>query len=138
MKTMKITRFTLCLAIFLALSSCRRFDIDEILLQRNDISLTLKGEDQVVYDPVSFQLAHNSRTNEFRVYDDRLSSWFIVRCSDNPTYEGQQLTADVSWTASSSTRSEKGLEFTVEKTDGYGNIWLWCKSKSIGIVIKNL
>ena len=30
------------------------------------------------------------------------------------------------------------LKFVVEKTDAQGHIWMWNKSKKIGIVIKNL
>ena len=46
------------------------YDIDEILLQREDISMTVKGAEQFVYDPVTCQLGYNEAENEFRVLDD--------------------------------------------------------------------
>ncbi len=131
-------RLIITLAALYAAAGCVRFDIDEILLPREDISLTMKGEDQFTYNPLTCQMSHNSTTNEFRVFNDRLSDWFILKCQDRPGNVGQEVTADLSWTTDKSTRSMSGLTFRVEKTDADGTIWMWCKQKSIGIVIKNL
>jgi hypothetical protein len=118
--------------------SCCRVDLDEVLLPREEVSLTLKGEPQFSYDPVTCQMSHKDRTNEYRVYDDRLSKWMIVKCTERPVTKGQTLHADVTWTASTATRVERNLKFTVEKTSPDGRIWMWNKSQSIGLVIKNL
>lgn len=131
-------RLIMILLITMAAAGCCRYDIDEVLLQRDDISLTFKGEPQVVYDPLTCQISHNKATNEYRMYDDRLSYWLTVRCSERPDTEGQSVTADITWTASSSTRSEHNLKFVVQKTSPDGRIWMWNKTKRIGIVIKNL
>lgn len=131
-------RLIMILVIIIAVAGCRRYDVDEVLLMKDDISLTFKGETQVVYDPLTCQLSHNRDTYEFRMYDDRLSYWLTVKCSERPDTEGQSIYADVSWTASSRTRTEHSLKFVVRKTSPDGRIWLWNKSKSIGIVIKNL
>lgn len=126
-------------AVILSVASgCNPYDIDEVLLHREDVSLTWKGKDQFVYDPITCQMSHNISTKEYRVHNDNLSDWFTIRCSETPSYEGQEITADVSWTGENSARSEKGITFRVEKTDASGCVWLWCKAKSIGIVIKNL
>ncbi len=126
------------LMILVSAVSCAPYDIEEILLPREDISLTIKGEDQFSYDPLTCQAAHNSTIHEYRVFDDKLSEWFIVRCSDRPSNEGQELTADITWTASSSTKTMNSLEFRIEKMEQDGRIWMWCKKKKVGIVIKNL
>lgn len=126
------------LAVLATAVSCSLYDIDEVLLRRDDISMTMKGAEQFAYDPLTCQMSHNSTTNEYRIFDDNLSNWLIVKCYERPSDEGQELTADVTWTASSSTRSMKGLTFRVEKMDESGMIWMWCRQKSIGIVIKNL
>ncbi len=118
--------------------SCVRYDIDEILLPREDISLTMKGEDLYTYNPATCQISYNSKTMEYRVFDDKISEWFTLKCSERPMNEGQRITADLAWTAGKSTKSMKGLSFKVEKTDKTGRIWMWCDDKSIGIVIKNL
>ncbi len=126
------------LMILSAAVSCVPYDIDEILLPREDISLTVKGEVQFSFNPLTCQMSHNSTTHEFRVFDDRLSEWFILKCAERPANEGQEVNADLTWTASSSTKTMEGLTFRIEKIDRSGKIWLWCKKKNIGIVIKNL
>lgn len=121
-----------------AMTSCSLYDIDEVLLQRDEISMTMKGVEQFVYDPVTCQMSHNATTNEYRMFNDKLSDWLIVKCYERPSNEGQDITADVTWTASSSTKSIRGLTFSIEKMDASGTVWMWCRQKSIGIVIKNL
>ncbi len=129
---------TLIILMLLGMVSCVRYDMDEILLQRDDISFTIKGEDQFEYNPLTCQFGHNGDTHEYRVLDDMLSNWFIVKCDERPSGAGQELTADITWTASSSIKTMKGLTFRIEKTDASGNIWMWCRQKKVGIVIKNL
>jgi hypothetical protein len=126
------------LLIIASIATGCRWDIDEILLVRDDISLTMKGEDLFVYDPLTCQISYNYSENTYRMYDDRLSDWVIVECSERPDTEGQSLTADITWTTSSSLKIERGLRFTVQKISSDGKVWLWNKSKKIGIVIKNL
>ena len=124
--------------VLLAAVACNPYDIDEVLLQRNEISMTIKGEEQFSYDPLTCQMSHNSTTHEYRITDDRLADWLIVKCNDRPTHKDQELIVEVIWTASSSTKALKGLTFRVEKIDETGTVWMWCRKKSIGIVIKNL
>ena len=125
------------LAMAAILTGCCH-DIDEILLEREDISFTLKGKDMFRYDPLTCQLSHSHEENIYRMHDDRMSEWVTVQCSERPDTEGQEITAEIRWTASSSIRSEDGLKFSVQKTSADGRVWLWNKSKKIGIVIKNL
>jgi len=131
-------RLTLILIIAAAAVGCCRYDVDEVLLERDDISLTFKGDTQLAYDPTTCQISHNRATYEYRMCDDRLSYWFTVKCHERPDTEGQSLNADITWTASSSTRTEHNLKFVVRKISPDGRIWMWNKSKRIGIVIKNL
>lgn len=120
------------------ISSCCMYDIDEVLLKRDDVSITQKGNVLMSYDPLTCQMSHNHADNTFMVYDDTIANWFIVSCNTDPTTVGQELTADVTWTTRTDTKIEKDLKLTVEKTDQNGNIWLWNKSRCIGIVIKRL
>lgn len=122
----------------LCLCGCRQYDIDEILLQREDISLTIKGELILSFDADICQIGHNDRKNEFRVYKDNLSDMFILTCSENPTSEGQTVKADLTWTSTDSIRKRSGLSFTVRKTSPEGLVWLWCDSERIGIIVKAL
>ena len=91
--------FVLILA--LAAVSCNRFDVEEILLIRDDVSLTWKGEEQFSYNPASCQLGFNASRNEFRAQTDNLSSWFVIRCYEMPVAEGEEIEADISWTGTS-------------------------------------
>ena len=129
---------TFILLGLLTLTGCTFYSMEDILLRESEISLSWRGEQQVVYIPSEFQLAFNDRDNEFRVYSDRLGEWFTVKCSEKPSAEGQLLKADVSWTASKSTKQLKSLDMKVEKTDEEGLIWLWNSSHRVGIIIKDI
>ena len=130
-------RILLLLTVLITVSGCI-YDIDEILLQREDISMTVKGAEQFVYDPVTCQLGYNEAENEFRVLDDNLGHWFIVKCSSRPTTPGQEIRADLTWTTADNIRKKKGLKFTVKKTRPDGLIWMWCKSDKIGVTVKEI
>ena len=124
--------------LVLCLAGCRRYDIDDILLQRQDISLTVRGTEVMAYDPETFQIGYNDRKNEFRVFADDMGNWFVLTCRERPSTEGQTLKADLKWTATNTTKSRAGLNFRVEKTDAQGQIWLWCEDEAIGVIVKEL
>ena len=126
------------MTLILCLTGCREYDIEEILLQREDISLTIKGEDLISYRPETFQISHNARKNEFRVFEDDMGNWFALTCRERPSSTGQVLKADLRWTSTSTTKSRKDLSFSVEKMDSQGNIWLWCEDHAIGVVVREL
>lgn len=126
------------LASLLALTGCKCYDVDVILLEREDLSLTVKGELQYSYDPLTCQIGQNVTENEYRIYDDALSNWLIVKCSEKPTHEGQELNVTISWTTADDIRKENDLEFEVHKIDSKGKIWMWNNSKDIGVVIQEL
>lgn len=120
------------------LSSCDRFQPEELLLPKSDISLTIKGEDQIRYDHKTWQLGHNAEKNEFRAVNDKLTDWMILRCNATPSTVGQSVTAYLEYTTSNDTKKLNGLTFTVEKTSPEGLIWLWNDDKKIGVVVKDL
>ncbi len=126
------------LVILLAAVSCQKYDLGEILLPREDISLTINGAEEFSYNPLTCQISHDREANLYRVFDDKLSEWFIVECDVMPANEGQGLNASLTWTTGKGTKTLDNLAFTVEKTRPDGRIWMWCRKKNIGIVIKNL
>lgn len=132
-------RIAIIMTIMLLAAGCNRETGTETpLTETSDISLTWKGARQVTYSPDNCQMAYNDARHEYRVYDDKLANWFILRCSEAPVSVGQLISADVSWTGKSSTKEFIALEFSVEKTDENGQIWLYNPSNKIGIVIKNI
>ena len=129
-----------CLLFCLALvvSGCTIYDIDEILLSQEDVSLTWKGEEVLVYDPDKWQMGYNQLRNEFRVHDDQMADYFVVRCDAVPTDEGQELKADVQWTEKSSIKKLEGIRLEVKKVSADGYVWLWGNAHGVGIVVRKL
>lgn len=137
MKNNMIKRILYIAFAVVCLSACNH-DVDKILLSRSDISLTIKGKLQMAFNENTCQLGYNTGRNEFRVYDENLASWFILRCSAKPTSEGQTITADLEYATGKDPKSLTKLEFNVEKTSSDGLIWLWNNDRNIGVVVKSL
>lgn len=120
----------------LALAGCSGVDINEVLLDSDEISVSLKGKVQYTFNPDKGQAAFDRESHLYRYLDDDLGSWFEIRCHTRPTVEGEDIKADVEWATRTSFLDEKDMTFTVEKTDENGMIWLWNDSDNIGIIIK--
>lgn len=134
----RTTALLFSLLIISFISSCERFRSEDILLPRNDISLTIKGKEIMSFNPNTCQLGYNDHDNEFRVLNDRLSDWFIIRTDIMPAQAGQKITASLEYTTPDNTLLLNDLEFSVEKIDRSGMVWLWNDSRKIGAVIKIL
>ena len=120
------------------LSGCVGPQPDEVLLPHTEISLTIKGDMIMEYDPATCQIGYNSERNEFRLVNDKISNWFILRTGATPADTGQQVKASLEYTSQSSIKTLADLAFRVEKTAPDGTVWLWNKDKKIGIIIKIL
>ena len=107
-------------------------------MEHSDISLIWKGVVQVGFDQSTGQLGYNSAKHEYRVYNDKLSDWFTVRCSEEPLEVGQQLSADLMWTGEKGIKLYNGLAFSVKRINNDGLIWLWNESEKIGVIIKDI
>lgn len=129
-------KMTILLTVAMLVTGCTIYDIEQILLQRDDVSLTCKGNLQFSYDEKTCQMAYNNARNEFRVHDDAIANWFTIRCYSDPATEGQTLKADLSWTTSTDTKTQKGLEFMVKQVGPDGKIWMWNDSARIGVVVR--
>lgn len=131
-------RIIYILAMMLAATACIDNTLDQVLLVREDISLSVREQVLMSFDENTCQLGYNSARNEYRVYDEILANWYILRCSAQPTSEGQTVKADLEYTTAKDVKSLTDLEFSVEKTSPDGLVWLWNKERKIGIIIKNL
>jgi hypothetical protein len=135
---MKIRHIAGIILTLATICSCTGLQPEEILLPRTEISLTMKEEVLLEFDPVTCQIGYNSERNEFRMLEDRLGNWFIFRSDATPTDVGQNVRASLEYTSQSSTKTLTDLTFSVEKTAPDGTTWLWNKEKKIGIIIKVL
>lgn len=133
-------RFALYILAFAAMTlahSCSPYKIDEILMSRDDVSLTIEGLPVFVYNEDKCQLAYNTERNEYRAMTDDMTDYFILKANQKLTTIDQQFTADLTYTTSGSPTTLKELSFTIEKiSNESGLVWVWCKEYAIGIVAK--
>lgn len=111
---------------------------EDVLLEHSEISLIWKGTVQVGFDQSTGQLGYNNARHEYRVYNDKLSNWFTVRCSEEPLEADQELSADIMWTAEKGIKIYNGLSFKVKRISQEGLIWLWNEREKIGIIVKDI
>lgn len=132
MKKMMIMLFSA-----LIFAACSDYDIEEILLGNSEVSLTMKRKVQYTFNPDKGQASYSPDGTLYRFTDDDLSGWFELRSQIRPSSEGEIVTADLKWASKTSFGNERGLEFSVVKTDDKGMIWMWNDTKKIGLIIKD-
>ena len=131
-------RLLIILPLICILIGCNTEFTEEHLMEHSDISLIWKGAVQVSFNESTGQLGYNDADHEYRVYNDKLSDWFTIRCSEEPLEVGQELEADIMWTGDKGIKLYNGLPFSVKKINNNGLIWLWNDSEKIGIIIKDI
>lgn len=133
----KIAFYIFGLVTLLNFVGCNRYDVEEILISREDISLTIKGEPIFLYDPDNCQAAYNAGRNEYWAMTDDMSEYFVLKAHQQLSYLEQEFTAELTYMISDKAKKEKNLTFKIEKINNdNGLVWLWCKSRNIGLVIK--
>ena len=122
------------LSIGLAVCSCQKeAKIDSAFLQNSDISLTVKG----TYNENTSQLGYNESDKEFRVSNDDMSEYYIIKLNSFSAEKGYKSKGSIRWTESGKVKSESGLEFEVGNVSG-DKVWLWNGKKKIGAVVQVL
>ena len=133
----RIALYILSLLAFVCVCGCNRYDVEDVLLTRGDVSLTIKGEPVFVYDQNTCQAAYNSEKNEYRAMTDDMTKYFVLRANQTLSDIDQEFLADLTYTTDRKEKVEKGLTFKIEKiSNSEGLVWLWCSSRNIGLVIK--
>ena len=121
------------------IAGCEQYVVDEALMQKEDVSLVIRGEVVLEYEGNTCQMAYNAKRCEYRMMDDDMAHYFILSCNADLSDVGQEVTADLMYTTVNDIRAEKGLTFKVERyvpsTDMF---WLWCQSKRIGVVVRKI
>ena len=112
--------------------------VDPEFIGTQDFGLQVKDVKVFTYDALTWQTAFNREKREFRVHTDNMSDYYCVTLNTVPSSEGQKVKGSIVWTSSSDVITKSGLNFSVEKIDRAGRIWLWCKKERIGAVIQAL
>lgn len=112
--------------------------VDPEFIGTQDFGLQVRDVKVFTYDALTWQTAFNRERCEFRVHTDNMSDYYCVTLSTVPSSEGQKVKGSIVWTSSSDIITKNGLNFSVEKIDRAGRIWLWCKKERIGAVIQAL
>ena len=131
----RVTAYVLS-AIMLLQCSCRKDSPDKQFLENDDLCLVVNGKAVITYDENEFQISSNSEKKVFRIMDDNMGRYYQISCSEIPYSEGQDIKADLKWANVSSVSTREALQFKVEKVAPGGKVWMWCKSKNIGVSVQ--
>ena len=131
MKNLLIILFAGILAV-----GCVKYDIEEVLLDRPDISVTHKGNVIFSFSPNKSQISFNDARNEYRMFNENFLSKVTIVWNIKPSFVSQKVNIDITWRTPTSYKKKKDLQFEVKRASNDGMIWLWTSSDNIGITIK--
>ena len=132
-------KYIFILALVLLFTGCKKkVEMDLEMYNSNQVSLMVKGKKVFTYDEGNGQIGFNRTLRQFRTGNDDMTSFFVLTCSELPREEGQEIRADIQWTAGNSVKSSNNITLKVEKTDGTGLVWLWNASDKTGAVVRIL
>jgi hypothetical protein len=86
-------RIIYLLAIMLAATACIDNTLDQVLLVREDISLSIREQVLMSFDENTCQLGYNSARNEYRVYQDFSFRVLVIRLKLLLSFQRNKLTA---------------------------------------------
>lgn len=131
------SRFYAITAALLLTCSCKTPHPGGFFLETSEPCLVIKEYVVHRYDPLTWQLGFNPTTKEFRVYNDTMTDYFILKCNELPKEPDQEISGDLKWSGSS-IKERRNLTLTVEKMDAQGNIWLWNRKNDIAVCVRTL
>ena len=120
----------------LLLMSCDRSGSEFVIADDDMPALWIKDNKVVAISESDAQYSFNRNRNTFRTMDDTMANYFMLECSQIPSYEGQTLSATLTYTTYSNVRTEKNVSFEVRKIDSDGKVWLWNQSRKIKAVVR--
>ena len=134
---MKKILYSLAVCLSLAaLAACEEnHGMDPEMLNAEGLSLEVNGRIVQNFAESQCQMTFSPSRNEFRVGDDKMTEYYILKCNKVPTAKGETLNVDLSWTQSGSLQSRSGLRFVVEKIGDDGRVWLWDEKDAIAAII---
>lgn len=126
------------MTVIVSLTGCigDPFTEDEFVgsVENSGVTLMEKGRTILEYDPSTWQVGFNDAKKEFRVHDDWMRYYYILRCKTMPVEEGQIVDATLEWTTYDDNES-RSAAFKVSKIWTDGRILLWNSQYQLGAVV---
>ena len=120
----------------LLLASCTNKELqDEFTNTDNEIGLTCRGESLFEYNEAECQLGYKESSHEFRVSDDTMTDYFILRLDAIPSV-GSETTGTLIYTTEDNVVTKSAMKFKLVKTGSGDMYWFWNKKNAIGAVVR--
>ena len=116
--------------------SCVHTEPTAPFIGSENVQFRVNGRSFLNYDPINCQKYFDTQNNEFVVSSDNGDSFYSVGLSQIPDGTGQQVVADLEWTANlGSLRSKNNIVLDVVKIKD-DKIWLWNAGQQIEACIQ--
>ena len=136
-----IINIFLTLVSILSVTGCinGNTELEQRFTQFDGMHLSVKGDVVLEYNTLYWQCAFSPSSAEFKVCEDNMRDYYILRCNRVPATIGDKVSCDLEWTTYSDVKERKNLDFRLVKADpDTGIMWLWCSSARIGAAVKEL
>lgn len=100
----------------------------------DEIKLEMDGKLIFSYNENICQMAFNRDMHEFRVSDDSMQNYFILKVDQMPEVLDQVVTGNISWATDRDLGSKKQITLKVVRLEGE-RIWLWSSNHQIGVTV---
>lgn len=125
----------LVVILFTACDPNGRFDRE--YLKDDCVSLKVEGDEVFRFDAPTCQTAYNMSDNEYRIFKDDMSEYFIIRLGSLPKSKGQKIKAcSLKWTSLDDICFADNLDFRVENLESDGKVWLWESTRKIVVILQ--
>lgn len=101
-----------------------------------ELGLTFKGEKYDRFTEETSQYGYRKDVNEFRVSNDNMSDYFVLRLDRIPSV-GDETTGTLIYTTVDDIVTKSGMHFKLVKAENE-YYWFWNKKNSIGAVVRKL
>ena len=128
--------FPIFLVLMIGAVSCRGPQMDEVLLESDDVLLKVNSTVVFSLAECDGQIGFCADRKTFRAGTDDMSEYFVLRCSELPSEEGQDLSAELRWTTATGIQ-QRIIKMKVQQIKG-GTIWLWAAQDKIAVIVKEL
>ncbi len=131
--------FRPCLLLLCAvlLAACSDQRTRNAFTENEGVRLMVGRDIPFVYDPATCQLAFSRDLREFRVHTDNMSHFVVATFIELPSFQGQTVTADLTWTTERDVLTRKKLTLEVLRIEG-DQFWLWSNTGRIGLCMRVL